>query len=252
MDERVIYTKWIINDFFSHKKTWNWYLDIVYRRQSDYGENTNIFARPLRFSIRPWIGYQFGRFYRINLCPIGYVESFGRLGKPEDVQTARLEKEIRSTIEILQDNYINRKGKEWINYTHRYRLESRWRDVMNPNASYTWNWRFRYRLRIRIPLNGKHFYENNVIYTVNYHEFHLENGPEYGRNHFSQNRNFVGFGYRFWDWVRIDFGYLHQYNWRNNVNDVDLSRGPMFYLFVDYLSKVKVPGKEKRLKQLIN
>lgn len=69
---------------------------------------------------------------------------------------------------------------------------------------------------------------------------HIEFGRDYGTNYFSQNRNYLGLGYRFWDWVRIELGYLHQYNTRGNNFQVDLSRGPMFYLFIDILSKTQM------------
>ncbi|WMJ73832.1 DUF2490 domain-containing protein [Cytophagaceae bacterium ABcell3] len=252
MDQRVLYTKYIVQDFMDKDKTWFWMMDIVYRRQSDFGDDFNVAANPLRLSVRPYIGRMFGRFLAIQINPLGYFRSHGRLGNEND-QLLPLEHELRTTLEILKYGYIHRRGKEWINYTHRYRFESRWRDVWNPEGDVVWNWRFRYRIRFRVPLNGRHFYENNVFYLVNYHELHIENGPEFGINNFAQNRNFIGVGYRFWDWVRVDVGYVHQYNWRNSFNPqtgnqwVDMSRGPMVYLFVDYLSKVRLPGKDKRL-----
>lgn len=243
-DERVLYTKWIVTNFFSEDKTWFWYADIVYRRQSGL-ENNNIFENPLRFSIRPFFARQFGRFTRVHLNPIGLFVSEGRIGQPSDL-FSETEYELRTTLEITQDAYVKKAGLEWINMTHRWRFESRWRGVDDPMGP-DWNYRMRYRTRFRIPLNGKHFYDNNVIYTVNYHEFHVEFGPSVGFNHFAQNRNFFGVGYRFWDWARIDVGYLHQYNFRGDGRTIDMSRGPMFYLFIDYLSKLRIGRPKDRL-----
>jgi hypothetical protein len=242
-DERVFYSKWIFTDFLSKDKTWFWYADVVWRRQSGL-ENNNIFENPLRFSIRPFVAYQFGRFTKVHLNPIGLFVSDPRLGQPNDLNGSR-EFELRTTFEITQDAFIKRGGKEWINVTHRWRFESRWRGVDDPEGP-NWNFRFRQRTRFRIPLNGKHFYDNNVIYTINYHELHIELGPYVQLNQFAQNRNFVGLGYRFWDWARIDVGYLHQYNFRGDGRTLDMSRGPMFYLFIDYLSNLNIPSKRKR------
>jgi hypothetical protein len=245
LDQKVYYSKYIVQDFFSEKKNWFWFVDVVQRRQADLGQN-NIFANPLRYSIRPYIGYQFNPYWSVMVNPIGYFRSEDRLGKIEDTFNPIGEDELRTTAEILNYSYIYKRGKQWINITHRYRFESRWRDVFDERGRGTqWNYRFRYRIRLRTPLNNKHFYDNNVMYLCNYHEFHLENGSNYGTNHLSQNRNFVGLGYRFWNFVRVDVGYLHQYNWRGNGTDIDMSRGPMFYLIFDYLSKTNWGGKHR-------
>jgi hypothetical protein len=244
LQQPVLYTKFIVKDYLKNKegkKTWFVFADIVFRRQSDIDNRANIFAQPLRFSVRPYMGYQIGRFVQVMLCPVGYFNSYDRIGKPSDLIDFGHEHELRTTLELLHDSYIRRKGKEWINVTYRHRFESRFRDVTERNGDMKWNYRYRFRVRFRTPLNGKHFFDNNVIYLCNYHEMHLENGPHHGPNKLSQNRNYIGVGYRFWDWVRVDIGYLHQYNWRGNGVDVDLSQGPMFYIFIDYLSKVKLP-----------
>ncbi|WP_143960640.1 DUF2490 domain-containing protein [Litoribacter populi] len=243
-DERMLYTKWIVTNFLTEDKTWFWYTDVVYRRQSGL-ENNNLIENPLRFSVRPFFARQFGRFTRVHLNPIGLFVSDARLGQPTDLGS-QSEYELRSTLEITQDAYVKKAGKEWINITHRWRFESRWRGVVEPIGP-DWNFRTRYRTRFRIPLNGKHFYDNNVFYTVNYHELHLEFGPGVRLNQFSQNRNFFGVGYRFWDWARIDIGYLHQYNFRGDGMTIDMSRGPMFYLFIDYLSKLRIGRDKPRL-----
>lgn len=242
-DERVYYTKFIFFDYLSDAKTWFYYFDIINRRQSGL-ENNVMWEQPLRTSIRPFIAYQFGRYTRVHLSPIALFISDPRQGNPSDVDLiGDTEYELRTTLEITQDAYIKKAEKEWINMTHRWRFESRWRGVDEP-AGPTWNYRMRQRTRFRIPINGKHFYDNQVLYTVNYHELHLEFGPNMNLNQFAQNRNFFGIGYRFWDWARVDVGYLHQYNFRGNGRTIDLTRGPMVYFFIDYFSKLRI-GKER-------
>jgi hypothetical protein len=248
-DERVYYSKFIFTNYLGESKTWFYYFDIVHRRQSGL-ENNNIFENPLRNSFRAFIAYQFGRFTRVHLNPIGLFISDPRQGQPSDVaQLGNTEYELRTTLEITQDAYMKRAGKEWINMTHRWRFESRWRGVEDPIGP-DWNYRMRFRTRFRTPLNGKHFYDNHVIYLVNYHEFHLEFGPRINLNHFAQNRNFIGVGFRFWDWARTDIGYLHQYNFRADGRTLDMTRGPMAYLFIDYFSKLRVGKRKDRLPQL--
>jgi hypothetical protein len=245
LHQPAYYSKYIVKDYLPHKdgkKTWFWFVDVVNRRQSGLNDRANIMAHPLRSSIRPYMGYQVNRFVQVMLCPVGYFHSFDRIGKPTDYENFGYEEELRTTLELLHDSYIKKKGQEWVNVSYRHRFESRWRDFTHLKGDETkWNFRYRFRVRFRTPLNGKHFFDNNCLYLVNYHEIHIENGPHHGPNKFAQNRNFVGIGYRFWDWMRIDVGYIHQYNWRGNGVDVDVTHAPMFYLFIDYLSKVKIP-----------
>lgn len=252
LDQRVYYTKFIFLDYLSESKTWFYYFDVINRRQSGL-TNDNLFEQPLRTSARFFIAYQFGRFTRVHFNPIGLYVSDPRQGQPSDVkQIGNREYELRSMLEITQDAYIKKAGKEWVNMTHRWRFESRWRGVDEPMGP-TWNFRMRQRTRFRVPLNGKHFYDNNVLYTTNYHEVHVEFGPRFGLNHFAQNRNFIGLGYRFWDWARVDVGYIHQYNFRGDGRTIDMTRGPMLYFFVDYFSKLRI-GRDNRdrLENIIN
>ena len=118
------------------------------------------------------------------------------------------------------------------------RFESRWRGIDNPEVFQ--NFRFRYRMRVRIPLNTDYFYINNTFYLNIYSEIHLEFGNDFGgTNYLTQNRSYGGVGYRFWDWARVEFGYIHQYVPRGDHFYVDLVNGPMVYLYIDLMSKLK-------------
>ncbi|GMQ27523.1 DUF2490 domain-containing protein [Algoriphagus confluentis] len=229
LDNRILYTKWYLADFFNDSTKWAWELDVVYRRQSELGEN-DFWSNPLRYSVRPWIAYQFTKLTRVSLNPIGIFNSAPRFPLESDLDRP-FERELRTTLQI--NNYANY-GR--FNFTHRLRFESRWRGIDNPEGVQH-NFRFRYRIRLRTPLNTDYFYKNNTLYISNYHEVHVEFGRDYGTNYLSQNRNFVGLGYRFWDWTRVELGYIYQFNTRSNNTQVDVSRGPMFYLFLDVLSR---------------
>jgi hypothetical protein len=232
---QVVYSKFTVQDFIKPGSKWGWDLDLVYRRQSRFNEGAldQRLSHPLRYSIRPWIAYQPTKYTRVSFNPIGIFNSAPRYPRLQDVN-GNFERELRTTLQINTSSYYDR-----FNFTHRLRIESRWRGIDEPNGA-THNWRIRYRIRTRIPLNTNYFYTNHTWYISMYSEAHIEFGKDYGRNNFSQNRNYAGVGFRFWDWARVELGYLHQYNVRGNVDLIDISQGPFFYLFIDYLSALKL------------
>lgn len=234
LDNRVMYSKFTVYDFFKEGKKWAWDLDVVYRRQSILGQGApgKFIGEPLRISIRPWLAYQFTKYTRVSFNPIGMFVSAPRYPLESDLGRS-FERELRTTLQINHSAYYGR-----VNFTHRHRYELRWRGIDDPDGP-TFNFRYRYRIRTRVPINTKYFYTNKTWYVSQYSEIHIELGKSIGMNIFSQNRNYIGVGYRFWYWARVEAGYVHQYNLRGNGLDVDLSRGPMFYLFIDYLSGLK-------------
>lgn len=228
LDNRIMYTKYYLSDFVNDTSRWAWEMDVVFRRQSQLGDQ-DFWDAPLRVSVRPWIAYQVSKLTRITLNPIGVFHSAPRY--PLDSDLGRdFERELRTTLQI--NNYVY--FKRW-NFTHRLRLEYRWRGVDKPRVSE--NLRVRYRMRTRVPLNTDYFYKNNTIYISQYSEMHVEFARDYGTNYFSQTRNYLGVGYRFWDWTRVELGYILQLNTRGNNFQHDVSRGPMIYLFMDIMSK---------------
>lgn len=228
LDNRVLYTKYYISDFFSPTSKWAWEVDVVYRRQSELGGN-NIFQSPLRFSVRPFIGYQFTKYSRLSVNPIGMFRSAPRYPLETDLNRP-FEREWRTTVQLLHYAYLGR-----VNFTHRLRGEYRWRGIGEPELRQ--NMRFRYRMRIRIPINNDYFYTDRTWYTSIYSEPHIEWGRDIQGLQFTQLRNFIGLGYRFWGWTRIELGYLYQLNMRGNGTQMDVSKGPMFYIFFDILSR---------------
>lgn len=231
LNNRILYTKYTVADFFNDTTKWAWEFDVVYRRQSQLGKN-DFYTEPLRISVRPWIAYQFTKLTRVSFNPVGLFSSAPRMPTTGDLDKP-FERELRTTLQINNYAYYGR-----VNFTHRLRFESRWRDIDNPEGA-VHNFRVRYRIRTRIPVNSDYFYKNNTIYVSQYSEIHTEFGKNYGTNYLSQNRNYLGLGYRFWDWTRIELGYIFQLNPRGNNYQIDVSQGPMFYLFMDLLSKNK-------------
>ena len=227
---RIMYTKYTISDFFTPESKWAWELDVVYRRQSRL-DNRDFWSDPLRTSVRAWIAYQPTKLTRISFNPIGLFNSAPRFST-ESAFDREFERELRTTLQINHYSYAGR-----VNFTHRLRFESRWRGIDNDEGP-DQNFRVRYRMRTRIPINTNYFYTNNTLYVSQYSEMHVEFGKDYGTNYLSQNRNYIGLGYRFWDWTRIELGYIFQINTTGSHN-LEISRGPMFYLFMDILSKNK-------------
>jgi hypothetical protein len=235
LNNQVFYSKVTVQDFIKPGSKWGWDLDMVYRRQSRLGEMgiDDRVRHPLRISIRPWIAYQPTKYTRVSFNPIGIFNSAPRYPRSQDANGS-FERELRTTLQINTSSYYER-----FNFTHRLRMESRWRGIDDTEGA-THNWRIRYRIRTRIPLNTTYFYTNHTWYISMYSEAHVEFGRNYGLNNLSQNRNYVGMGYRFWDWARVELGYLHQYNVRGNLDLIDFSRGPFVYFFIDYLSALRL------------
>jgi len=229
LDNKILYTKYYVADFFSDSTKWAWEFDVVYRRQSELG-GSDIWSNPLRYSVRPWIAYQVTKLTRVSFNPVGMYNTAPRMPLESDLNRP-FERELRTTLQINNYAYYKR-----FNFTHRLRFESRWRGIDDAEGV-RHNFRFRYRIRVRTPLNTDYFYKNKTIYFSNYHEVHVEFGRDYGTNYFSQTRNYVGLGYRFWDWTRVEAGYIYQINTRGNNTQFDVSRGPMFYIFFDILSR---------------
>ncbi|HMP29648.1 MAG TPA: hypothetical protein PKD85_08605, partial [Saprospiraceae bacterium] len=87
-------TKYYFADFINDTSKWAWELDVVYRRQSELGEG-DFWSSPLRYSVRPWIAYQFTKFTRVSLNPIGLFNSAPRFALESDLDRP-FERELRT------------------------------------------------------------------------------------------------------------------------------------------------------------
>lgn len=242
-DNQVFFAKMNIIDYpIKERKTLYWYVDFVYRSQSAWN-NKNLFGEPLRLSVRPWIGWQFSRYTKMAFTPLGF-HSMDQIQVFEGDAAVPRSWEWRTTLELLTDQYWIHKKKEWINFTHRFRAEYRRLDFPGKLGDPYNAIRLRYRIRARIPLNRKHFYDNKVFYGVLFSEIHVQIGERIESNLFSQSRNFVGLGYRFWDMARIELGYVHVYHTRRQWEDMSLGKGIHLYVFIDYLSKLRFTKSE--------
>jgi hypothetical protein len=88
---------------------------------------------------------------------------------------------------------------------HRYRYEQRWIENQNFRT------RFRYALSLNIPLSTKSLTEKGASYLQVYDELFI-NGEKLGGKiqFFDRNRFYVGFGYRIYNGLAVQLGFMEQ------------------------------------------
>lgn len=237
-DRKVIYphnvfwSKTEINQLDSRQR-WGLGLDFVYRRKSGLTDR-NMFAEPLRESIRPWLHYQFSAYARLSLSPLGYMNTNEYLGKESDLLRLPYH-ELRTTLQFFHHQKA-RNGK-WM-HTWRYRYELRWQE-RPAQEDYRFFTRFRFRYRIRYVITGNDFYKNNTWYAAVSNEIGLNMGKNVVLNTFNQNRLYVGVGCRFLNAVRAEVRYVDRIRTRGATGfEFDHGRGLMLGLYVDNLTSI--------------
>jgi hypothetical protein len=205
-------------------------LDFVYRRKSGL-DNNNMFAEPLRESIRPWFHYQFSPYARFSLSPIGYMNTNEYLGKLSDLQRDSYH-EIRTTFQFF---HHTKQLNGRIMHTWRYRYELRWQEISGTD-DYRFFTRFRFRYRIRFNINSNDFYKNNTVYLAVSNEIGLNLGKNVVLNTFNQNRLYVGVGYRMFNVMRVELRYVNRYRTRGATGyEFDNGQGIMLGVYFDAL-----------------
>ncbi len=134
-----------------------------------------------------------------------------------------------------------RKKVKKLESVSRVRLEQRF--VYSPillNASYqsgpaVYSTRIRIMERLSYPFFGNSIKDNSIYATV-FDEIMYGFGSQIGRNHYDQNRTFVGVGYVMPKFGRIEVGYLHQHILKSagtkieNNKTIQISFFPVFSL----------------------
>lgn len=237
-DQKVIYphhvfwSKTEINQL-DKRQHWGLGLDFVYRRKSGL-ENRNMFAEPLRESIRPWVHYQFSANARLSVSPLGYMHTNEYLGKESDLLRPDYH-ELRTTIQFFHHQKM-RSGK-WM-HTWRYRYELRWQERPGQD-DYRFFTRFRFRYRIRYVITGNDFYRDNTWYAAVSNEIGLNMGKNVVLNTFNQNRLYVGIGLRFLNAMRAEVRYVDRFRTRGGTGyEFDQGRGLMIGVYVDNLTNI--------------
>jgi len=205
-------------------------VDFVYRTKSGL-ENRNMFAEPLRESLRIWGHYQFSEYARLSISPIGLMHTNEYIGKPEDLNRADYI-EWRSTIQFF---HHTKQLNGRIMHTWRYRYEFRFQEQPESD-SYRFFTRFRFRYRIRVLLNSTNFYRDKTAYLAVSNEIGLNIGKNVTLNTFNQNRLYVGVGYRFLNVARAELRYIDRFRTRGSTGfEFDHGRGIMIGVYFDAL-----------------
>jgi hypothetical protein len=161
-------------------------------RWADFGDEEQ------QYLIRPGINYTISPTVTVS-AGYGYVKTYPYGDLPVDFEFD--EHRIWEQL-IWKKNFL---GLEW---QHRFRLEQRWIEEQD-EAGDTTNWRgenrFRYMLRTSIPLTA-----DKKLYLAIWDEVFLNFGGNIAKNHFDQNRAFIGLGRQLSDTTRLEIGFMEQ------------------------------------------
>jgi Protein of unknown function (DUF2490) len=173
------------------KSPWGLHLEIQNRREDWGDEWQQLLIRPgLNYTLSPTITVSAG---------YGFVKTYpyGELPVAQEFDEHRLWEQVAYKMTFL--------GLDW---QHRLRLEQRWIEEVNP-AGERLNWRgenrLRYMLRTSIPLTA-----DKNVYLVLWNEVFLNFGGNILKNHFDQNRAFIGIGRKLTPSTRLEIGFMEQ------------------------------------------
>lgn len=200
-----------LSDTINSKLKWEFY--IQRRTQNGSDNKSNIFKSPQFESYWVWLHYSLNKNVKLSVSPFGYFESYILNVKPSDEDAPPI-KEFRFSTRLDHET----KGR-YFNYTNRYNLEYRWRDLLNDN-NYQPNWRVRYMARLEKPVSG---ILPRPITFVLYDEIFIQFGKAVKNNPnvFDQNRLYAGFNYEVLKNVKTSVGYIYGFQERNSGKDFD-------------------------------
>jgi len=200
------YNLWLnyVGDHPLFGSPWGLHLE-VQNRLSDWGDDSQ------QLLVRPGINYAISPTLSVS-AGWAYVKTFpyGDLPVDHEFDEHRAWEQVLYKAKFL--------GLEW---QHRMRLEQRWIEELDKEGTTT-NWRgenrFRYLLRTNIPLSS-----DKKTYLALWNEVFLNFGGNILKNHFDQNRAFIGIGHQFSADTRLEVGFMEQTiqrrggdKWENN------------------------------------
>jgi hypothetical protein len=216
-------------DYFGGTKKFGYSFDIIVRRQAGL-DSGNPLRHRLRESFRPWFVWLIDPLNKLSIAPLSYHYD-GGIRAIEANRDGVFRPELRSTIELDSATFLH----------DRVMLNNRVRFELRHYYPFTEDYRFLIRLRLRprlrVSLNDKNFYDLGVLYAFGYSELAIHTGSVAAvPNVFNQSRSFLGAGYRFKKYMRVDAGYIYQFNSRSSGTEFLVNHGLMTYLQIDYLS----------------
>ena len=160
-------------------KTWNLHHEVQHRNYNAIGDLEQLL-------LRTGLGYTIKDKNQNLLLGYGYIlsENYDRLGEKISLNEHRIFQQV-----ISQQSISNLK------FTHRFRLEQRFIES-------EFKMRFRYFLSTRVPLGT-----DSKFYLSGYNELFI--GLE--EDFFDRNRLYGGIGYKLFEGVNIELGYMNQF-----------------------------------------
>ncbi|MGF7217731.1 hypothetical protein GGR92_003906 [Spirosoma lacussanchae] len=196
---------------------WSFQMDHQYRRQSrdENGRDLNVFRYPLQQVFRPWINYQLTGPVRLSISPIGLWWTWSR---PNDFQPYTFFQEVRIIPQLTITKPLPKSE-----LVYRFRSELRW-----PSSTDTLTSEYvflsdgesddiladRFNVRLRAMIRWiKPVFQKNADKTW-YVQTSAEPMAVISRTarRFDQSRVYVALGKRLRDNLRVELGYLNQFN----------------------------------------
>lgn len=117
--------------------------------------------------------------------------------------------------------YTNEQKWRIVNYSNRYSLEYRLRDLQNTGV-YRSNFRVRYMAKLEKPVYGIFSNDRPVTFELNDEVFlQFGNAVHNNPNVFDQNRVYVGFNYEVVKNFKTSLGYIYGFQERNSGDEFD-------------------------------
>lgn len=164
-------------------QTFNWHHELQYRNYSLTGDLEQLL-------IRTGIGYNLNHENNV-LLGYGYILSQNYVPGSEGKETVPEHR-------IFQQ-YIGKQSINRIQIQHRLRFEQRF-------LQDDFRLRFRYFLGLNIGINRPQLTSKTAYFSF-YNEVFLNTSSK----PFDRNRLYVGLGYKFNDFARLEFGYMNQF-----------------------------------------
>lgn len=177
-------------------------------------------------SIWFWLNFSVSKNSKISVSPFGYFESYVLNAKPSDQDQPPV-REYRFSL-----RYTNEQKWHIANYSNRYSIEYRFRDLKNNNV-YMPNFRIRYMAKLEKPVYGIFSDKKPVNFELN-NEVFLQFGKAVHNNPniFDQNRIYAGFNYEIVRNFKASLGYIYSFQERNSGDEFDNSN--MFWVVLTF------------------
>jgi hypothetical protein len=127
----VFWGRLVLADKISDKFKWEVYL----QKRTQNASTGSLFSAPHFFSVWPWLSYKATDNTRTSFSPIAYFNSHLFYDNLDDVKPKGV-KEFRVSARVENEQKLR-----WINYSNRYSLEYRMRDL-GYNGNFRPNWRY--------------------------------------------------------------------------------------------------------------